>query len=230
MTLGCGRVSFDPLSGASSDARSDGTGGTSDPDGGGDLGDALTSTGPCPTPTVIDSFDDGVLDQTWTPIFDPDIDLTESGSHLVFSFAANASSNATTLIASPFMDFTDRCVTIVVAKVRAVNNAETNFEVGTGSARMRISVLGTTLIANDQPPTTVPPTYPYDAVLDAQWQIRIRGGRVVALTLDSAGNPHRLLRDLPSFFDEASARITLSSGVTSGNVNGGSSELDAIAY
>jgi hypothetical protein len=200
-----------------------------DPDGG-DLGDALTSTGPCPTPTVTDSFDDGVLTPTWTPIFDPDMGLAESGSHLVFSFGNPATSGARTLITSPFMDVRDLCVTIVVANIRGVSNAETNFEVGTAGARMRISALGTTLVANDQPPTTVPPTYPYDPVLDTRWQIRIRGGRVVALTLDSAGNPHRLLKDIPSFFDETAARITLSSGVTSGNVTGGTAELDALEY
>ncbi len=229
LAVGCGRVYFDPLTGSRSDARGDGTGAGGDPDGG-DLGDALTSTGPCPTPTVMDSFDDGVLTPGWFPVIDSDIGLSESGSHLVFAYAANANSSSLTALTSPVMDMRDRCVTLDVANIRGVSNATTNFEVGTLSASMRISVVGTTLLANDQPPTALPPTYGYDAALDVKWQIRIGGGRVVAVTLDSAGNPQRLLRDLPSFFDETAASITLASGVTTGNVNGGTAELDAIAY
>jgi hypothetical protein len=75
-----------------------------------------------------------------------------------------------------------------------------------------------------------PATSDYDPVLDARWQIRIGGGHVVALTLDAADNPHRLLMDTTSFFTETAAQITLYSGVTVGTVSGGTAELDAIAY
>lgn len=229
LAIGCGRVSFDPLTSATSDARSDGSGAAGDPDGG-DLGDALTSTGPCPPPAVTDAFNDGALAAGWLPVIDPDVALAESGGHLVFTFASPAQSSSTTTFTSPLLDVRDRCVTLDIANIRGVTNSTTGFEVGTVGARMRISVVGTVLGGVDQPATTFPPTFGYDPVLDARWQIRIGGGRVVAITLDTADNPHRLLMDLPSFFDETAARITLYSGVTSGTVSGGTAELDAIAY
>jgi hypothetical protein len=233
--LGCGRFAFEPVTGPSGDASSggigDGSGSMLDPDSGAALGDALSTVGACPSPLVTDTFGDNVIDPAWTAVPDPDITITETGSRLVFTYASPAQSGAIATLSSSQFDLRDRCVTLDVASIHGDTSASTGFEVGTASGRMRISTFGmNTIDAIDQPATTFPQSYSFDPALHSRWQIRIGGGRVVALTLDGAGNPAQLLLDLPSFFDEGAARIALYSQVTSGNVNGGTAELEGISY
>ncbi len=227
----CGRVSFTPADASRGVGVGDGdVDDSSSSDSNGELGDAIGTSGACPAPIVTDSFDDGVLDATWTGAFDPDIIPSESGSHFVFTYGAPANSGSVTTLTSPVIDLRTRCVTVTVAQIRGASNSAMGIEVGTATARVRVQVVGDQLSAIDFPLSTIPPTVHFDPVAHARWRIQIGGGRVVAVALNSAGTPTQLLRDLPMFFEEANSQITLYSSVVSGNVSGGTAELDALEY